>query len=367
LPSKKLTAAACAAAMLATASPAMAKELRVDDNGAECPSAQFTSIQAAVTAAAPGDKIKVCAGTYDEQVNIQSKSRLKLESVTPQAAVIRFPAANTQPNNTLVRITRSDDVDVRGFTITGPYSGVGCSAEPHRGVYVDNSLRANLANNAITDIRDADPALRGCQEGIAVQVGRNADGSVGTGDVTQNAILRYQKGGVVVDGSGSGADVDHNTIDAQSGGEPQPYAAPNGIQISRGATGQADHNDVTGNVFTGDKTIAGGTGIILFQLDGGVRVDHNTTHDNDDNLSLSSADNLRIEENTSLNALFYDGLFADSDSTGNLFKGNQADNNAEHDCHDDSHGTGTAGTGNTWKDDRGDTQTPQGICRPNQP
>src|SRR5439155_431467 len=40
--------------------------LIVDDDGAPCSDAQFTSIQAAVDAAAPGDRILVCTGTYLE-------------------------------------------------------------------------------------------------------------------------------------------------------------------------------------------------------------------------------------------------------------------------------------------------------------
>ena len=38
--------------------------LVVDDDSVECPKAKFTTIQAAVDAASPGDKIRVCAGTY---------------------------------------------------------------------------------------------------------------------------------------------------------------------------------------------------------------------------------------------------------------------------------------------------------------
>jgi len=44
--------------------------LEVDDDGAECPSAGFTSIQNAVNNASPGDTIEVCPGTYEEKVRI---------------------------------------------------------------------------------------------------------------------------------------------------------------------------------------------------------------------------------------------------------------------------------------------------------
>jgi len=49
----------------------------VDDDRADCPEADFTSIQAAVAAAAPGAKIVVCAGTYHEQVTVP-KNGLKI-------------------------------------------------------------------------------------------------------------------------------------------------------------------------------------------------------------------------------------------------------------------------------------------------
>jgi parallel beta-helix repeat protein len=44
--------------------------LVVDNDKVECPKAAFTTIQAAVDAASPGDKIRVCAGVYAENVLI---------------------------------------------------------------------------------------------------------------------------------------------------------------------------------------------------------------------------------------------------------------------------------------------------------
>jgi hypothetical protein len=45
---------------------ASAATLTVDDLGDDCPSAGFTSVQAAVDAASPGDTVAICPGTYAE-------------------------------------------------------------------------------------------------------------------------------------------------------------------------------------------------------------------------------------------------------------------------------------------------------------
>ena len=66
--------------------------LIVDDDLRDCPNAQFTSIQAAVDAAPAGAKIKVCAGTYVEQVTIPAgKDGLTLFSEADLQAVIKAP------------------------------------------------------------------------------------------------------------------------------------------------------------------------------------------------------------------------------------------------------------------------------------
>jgi pectin methylesterase-like acyl-CoA thioesterase len=56
--------------VLSSSRPALAATLFVDDDRVECRRARFTTIQRAVNRAAPGDTIRVCPGTYDEQVRI---------------------------------------------------------------------------------------------------------------------------------------------------------------------------------------------------------------------------------------------------------------------------------------------------------
>jgi hypothetical protein len=123
--------------------------LFVDDNLQQFPAAPYTSIQAAVNAANPGDVIQVFAGKYNESVTIPAaKPRLTLigastgptHALNPQLASIVDPAAgtggvgfNVLANDTVIRGFTVGDVDdntlqavgirtdatVSGFTIAG--------------------------------------------------------------------------------------------------------------------------------------------------------------------------------------------------------------------------------------------------------
>jgi pectin methylesterase-like acyl-CoA thioesterase len=67
--------------------------LLVDDDKVQCPTAGFTTIQAAVDAAPPGATIRVCAGTYTEQVTI--KQDLKIRGDNGAIILPNGVAANT--------------------------------------------------------------------------------------------------------------------------------------------------------------------------------------------------------------------------------------------------------------------------------
>lgn len=331
----------------------------VDNDRLQCPNAQFTTIQSAVAASGPGDLIRVCPGVYQEQVDIgPGHDGLTLFSQQPREAIIKAPQLVMAEPGDIVRIHGVQNVSLKQFVISGPLPDtLFCSVTTRTGVRIDQGASALLRDNQITQIRSTSPALRGCQNGIGVLVGRNVEGSTGTAWITHNEVDRYQKGAIVVDNAGSSATIDHNVI--VHGPEDVIPIAPNGIQVSRGASAQVDHNVVTQN-----NGAASGTGILLYQAGSGlVQVDHNDVYANDDGISLYSSDNETVAHNNSHEQLFYDGLYMDPDSAGNTIAENDAYLNTEHDCHDDSHGAGTAGTANYWIHDKGNTELPQGICK----
>ena len=374
----KLFTLAILAVLAFGAQTVSAKVITVDDDGADCRKADFNTIQAAVTAASPGDTIKVCAGTYTEQVTIPAaKSGLMLRSQTPLAAVIKAPPVMAD-QKAVVRVNGAQDVTVYAFTITGPGGGP-CDTIRY-GVRVDGGGSATISHNHITQIRDN--PFGGCQNGNAIQVGRQSEGQTGKATIIKNKIDFYQKSGIVVDGAGSGAVVRDNTV---TGVGPTATIAQNGVQISRGAAAAVLNNEISQNQFA-PQTFAS-AGILIFDVSGGVNVEHTTVSNNDESLYLIDSSDLVVEHNKISANTFdgigldgvtgstvahnfsegngFDGIWVGSNSSGNTITNNQMEDDADHDAHDDSAGTGTGGSANTWDKNHCGSVNPEnkpGLC-----
>jgi hypothetical protein len=122
------------------------------------------------------------------------------------------------------------------------------------------------------------------------------------------------------------------------------------------------HNHVRHNGFRADRP---GHGIFLSGPGTTqVLVAHNRIQTSTlDGISLANGDSNQIRRNHSRGNC-RDGIRADSASTDNTISRNQLRRNAEHDCHDDSVGGGTAGTANFWIRNHGRTENRPGLCRP---
>ncbi len=343
----------------------------------------YATIQAAVNAASPGDTIRVDPGTYTEQVTIGAgKDGLYLQSVNPQAAVIRAPASMISPK-AIVEDNGAKNVTINGFTITGPGGGASDSIED--GIRVDSGGSAMITNNHITKIQDS--PFSATQNGYGILIGHAAEGQTGSATITHNTIDNYQKGGIYVDNVGSSADIESNTI---TGVGPTSVIAQNGIQISRGASATISHNTISGNVYTPATYDA--TGILILDAGTVVTADHNTISNcdvsiwaedvtqgtisynqisgstegivlynasgvqilqnqvktsGDDGIYLFSSSNNTLDHNQ-ITGSQHDGIFVDANSTGNTITYNSASGSGHFDAEDDSSGSGTAGTGNFW-------------------
>lgn len=351
-----------------------------------CAGSIYSTIQSAVDAALSGDQIQVCNGTYTEQVTISStaKNNLTLQSQTPKGAIIKAPP--TLPQNqtsAIVHVVGTENVTIKDFTITGP--GAGDCGSLGYGVLVDGGGSATLTANHITAILgNRGPPLCGSQNGVGIGAGcclPTPGASSGSAIAAGNTIDDYQKGAIDIRGVGSVGTISDNTI---RGAGPTSAIAQNGIQISRGARATVTENTVSRNAYTGNNVA---TGFLAFGQVGEVVVSQNKMLDNDVGIDAGTetssvivrgnattggiygiivdrASNVSVERNTVLGAGTF-GLYATEDAKGNTFQDNAASGTTgggDFDCRDESKGSATADTANTWMRNTGDTRSPDGIC-----
>ncbi len=267
--------------------------------GTSCNNPGYATVQAAVNAAGPGDRINVCPGTYNEQVIISGsgKNNIQLRSTKQWAAVIKAPMVmvpDLADNGffTILRISGAQNVTILAFTITGP--GPGYCGSLHYGVRVDDEGSADILGNHITDIRDqyrppTDPFAgqpSGCQNGMGVVVGGHFNDvvfSTGSARIEGNLVDKYQKNGVVVGGSGSSAVIVANRV---FGFGPTSGIGQNGIEVLQEATAEVKHNFSSGHIYI-PQTVAPVGVLLIFA--GTVDINHNTVAQNDIDVYASAS------------------------------------------------------------------------------
>lgn len=381
------------AATAATASAAPShKTLRVanpGDTSGCAKEAEYATIQSAVDAAVSGDHIMICPGTYPEHVVVSAgKDNLDIEGSGARSTFVQFPPTppTTGPDAVFL-INGAQNAEIHNLTVRGPWSddeSAGCAQPTHYGIYVEGGGSAHIHDNAITQIQDLNQTgLGGCQDGLAVRIGSYFAGQTGSGQIDHNVITDYQKNGVTIDGTGSIAQVSDNVIigDSVDPGGVNPYIARNGVQFGRHAAGEVNDNAIADNEYVGgfedDPAGNEGAGILAFEVTGGVQINNNRLAANDygldlgvgtaneDGGSLTVTTGVLLKNNEATDNRF-DGLRAENDAQGNRLKNNKASGtSAGHDCRDASTGSDTAGTANTWQNDKGRTSNPSGICEAN--
>jgi parallel beta helix pectate lyase-like protein len=187
-------------------------------------------------------------------------------------------------------------VDATGCNI-GVYYGPGSkakvtSAEIFGANYfgiVNNGGDVDVKNSSVHNIGET--PFNGTQHGVGIYFVAGA-----TGSIHKNTVSLYQKGGIVVTDVGSSAKIQNNTV---TGLGPVIFIAQNGIQVSRGATGDVNNNTVSGNAYSGPNGASSG-GVLIFggcqnfdfggPLTTDVDVKNNTLINNDVGIFLFNAD-----------------------------------------------------------------------------
>jgi parallel beta-helix repeat protein len=421
----------------------MLSTLFVDDDHAQMHNAAFTTIQAAVNAAKPGDTIRVAPGTYEESVTVDKKLTIlgaqtntredqnrgrgenddkhdrddhghgnNSHNAVSRASIVESPAAGTAGFN-----LTANDIVIRGFTIEDSDDngvspvGIVTSRDTSGDTIANNIIESNtfgiylntngahrtiVQNNLIRDNNQA-----GSASGNGIYSDQGASNVVNshnffTGQTNASIIFvgggplgpATNQSGLTITGNAMVNDAPIilvNTTNSQISNNFMTGSVGSGIFLGGGVSGLTIRGntllngaftginlrtDTFGNASTPNTNIQIVSNTISGWGDAGIRLSagasnvlvsrNNVSRNATDGITLEGAVNNRIEQNI-LQSNRQDGIHADAASMNNVFTRNDARRNVKFDYEDNSVGTGTAGTANTWTRNKGRTASPPGL------
>jgi len=249
----------------------------------------YTYVQEAVDASSADDTVHVAAGTYVEQVEITKDITLKGVGDT---TVIQSPATLTKKfttsadNYPIIYVHDTSNANIKDLLVDGDGNGNTNNRFVGIGYYQAGGLVKRVE---ITDVRDT--PFSGVQHGVAIYA-YNESGTGTTLNIEDCDIHDYQKTGMALVGSDLTVDVDGCTI---TGYGATTTTAQNGIQLSGGASGTVNDNDVSDMSYTPGGWTA--SGILLYDV-GDVVVTNNTVDELQTGIYFYIGENATISNNT---------------------------------------------------------------------
>lgn len=282
-------------------------DLLVDRDKIQCPAATFTSIQDAVNAASPGSVIRVCAGTYHEQVLINKSLSIEADNdaiVLPNSMVTNTTGPSGTPIAAAILVKDAAHVEIEGFIVDIANNGITECAPGLIGILYQNSS-GSIKHNAVRNAK-LSVSLNGCQSGDAIVV-QSLAGGTSRVRIEGNSVHDYQKNGITGNELGTEVTISKNVV---TGLGPTTGAAQNGIQIGFGAKGSVSRNTVGDNVWSPCVSLTNcafnATGILVFQSDD-VLVEHNSVVTNQVS-AYANGQNDTIESNNISNSVVLVGI-----------------------------------------------------------
>jgi parallel beta-helix repeat protein len=395
-----------------------ANTLVVGNDPTQCKDAQYTTINAAVLAAQPGDTVRVCPGTYPEYVVVNKP--LELVGARKGNAAAKGRQQTTDKESIVVNNGQggfdviANDVRIVGFTVQGdptsssyPNPGINIRTGSNRiiesnilrnngiGIYVETGLQqgldvernAFLGNKRVpvtgqpsgglfsvgTQLNNSEISNNFFSDGDPDEFSLNIDGSAGNLVISHNHA--FDDGAFLVIGSVTGTVVEHNTVVRPGGSGIFVFGSTNGLTIKNNSVDQGAGNGIrfltnlfgpTGpnaNAVIRDNRITGGAG-------NGMRLDStvNSTVENNQ-LENNQLNGIRLNQTSASHIVSNraisnggNGIRADTQSSGNTIEKNDMHDNVSFDADDETTGSGTAGTANFWVKDHCGTQNRAGLC-----
>ncbi|MFN8543877.1 MAG: right-handed parallel beta-helix repeat-containing protein [Candidatus Binatia bacterium] len=395
----------CAAMVGAVAaSGASATVLKVDDDGVQCRTAGYTTIQAAVAAAAPGDSIKICPGTYTGQVTVDKA--LKIKGRAPKVKTCNTLAA---PDPTLHSIYEAptatglagigidvfaDNVTIQGLVVTHAGEAGIRTDSAYAAFTLKSSVFVENANGLYFHSRGGARSLvkANCfrKSGLA---GIRTRYGLADATISKNLFFETADAAAIIIDQEPGStnerlDVSHNQSTGDSTfavilGTVDSVFSKNTVDATVGTAIFVAGNNVnlaiTGNTVTnaGTRAIRFNTEFFGGSASTGVLVSKNTIEKAglhgiavDSGAGESSLVASTIEKNAVMDSgqsgagdgIRIEDPTASGANGGNTIRQNTIAGSFNHDCHDATSGGGTAGTANTWSGETATTQSVANLC-----
>jgi len=301
-------------------------DLLVDDDKVQCPTAAFTSIQDAINAANPGSRIRVCPGTYPEQLSITKSLSIEGDNgaiVLPSNMVANTTGSSGAAIAAAILVKNAANVGVEGLIVDTTSNGITECSPDLIGILYQNSS-GRVEHNAVRNTK-LSASLNGCQSGDGIVV-QSLGGEASKVSIDDNSVHDYQKNGITGNESGTEVTITDNVV---TGLGPTNGAAQNGIQIGFGAKGVVIRNTVTGNVWSPCLSLANcafnATGILVFESDD-VRIERNSVATNQVGV-FAGGKNAKVESNNISNSLILFGIDLAGDN--NLARSNHVTNSGQ--------------------------------------
>ena len=282
--------------------------LVVDDDKVECPNAGFTHIQDAIDAASPGDHIRICKGTYVEQLAIR-----KALDIDADSGAVLMPGAMKQNTTSLfdgaaiataILVADATNVSISGLAVDGVNNGISECAPDLEGITFQNAS-GSVSRAAIRNFK-LGAGLGGCQSGTGLFV-QSGGGMISSVEIDDCTIHDFQKNGITANEMGTTAFIRRNVV---TGIGPNMAIAQNGIQIGFGAGGAITKNVVTNNVFSPCSAVATCTAVatnILVEQADGVEVSGNRAGISQVAI-FANGNQAQVERNETFATSVFDGI-----------------------------------------------------------
>jgi hypothetical protein len=290
--------------MAVTASAASAATVYVSNSapvvagGKSCAQPAFSTVKEGIVAAA-GGTVNICAGTYTEQISIGSGVKLKAVNGvgTATLAMPSSPSESSSSCDTKEGLKQTDEISIctaGTVSITGvnveAIAPIETCAGGLNGIFVAGGATLKATSVSIDGASTSLNAFKGCQKGIAVDVGSASHSEVGHASLKSVTVFGYQKNGPTVSGAGSTLAITNSTI---TGEGASPFTGQNGVEVAFGGKGTIKKTEVSANECNAPTCGATGeqaSGVLFFEAAAGSNISSSSASENDLGVYYSSGE-----------------------------------------------------------------------------